>query len=483
MIKYVSTKGGISPVAFDEVVLSGFASDGGLFVPETIPKVSEAQFQSWSTLSFTDLAFELLSLFIPRSIIPDADLKTLIDRSYSAFETPDVLDIVSLCDKDRIVVLELFHGPTLSFKDVAMGFLINVMDYLLEKKGEHLSIVLATTGDTGPAAAWAAMGKETIDCWPLFPRGMITEEQARQMTTLNANNVHPVGVENCSDGGDDLDFVVAKLFENRELRENVNLSSVNSINWCRVMVQSVHYFYGYYRTVDNVGDKVAFSVPSGAFGNLFGGYLARSMGLPVKMFICANNVNQALHKVLSSGILAKRDLVQTMSSAIDIVVPYNFWRYLYFASGSDSKMLSAWMDEFQKNAQVRLDSKTLGAIQNGFESISVSDEQTRSTIKTTFENTDGYLLDPHTAVAVAAANSFRDSVPDNMKIICLATAHPAKFPDIVRACLESDLPEQGKHESLERASKVCQHLRLCDLENLEFALVDAMTENSRRLES
>ncbi|MFT6303163.1 MAG: threonine synthase [Granulosicoccus sp.] len=485
MIKYVSTKGGISPVAFDEVVLSGFAADGGLFVPENIPRISEDQFQSWSTLSFTDLAFEILSLFIPRSIIPDADLKTLIEDSYSSFERPDVVDLVSLCENNRIVVMELFHGPTLSFKDVAMGFLINVMDYLLEKKGGHLSIVLATTGDTGPAAAWAAVGKKTIDCWPLFPRGMITEEQARQMTTLNASNVHPVGVENCTDGGDDLDFVVAKLFKNHELREKVNLSSVNSINWCRVMVQSVHYFHGYFRVVETLGDEVAFSVPSGAFGNLFGGYLARSMGLPVKKFICANNVNQALHTVISSGVLAKKDLVQTMSSAIDIVVPYNFWRYLYFTSGSDSKKLASWMDEFQTNGQVSLDSDTLAAIQHGFESIAITDVQTKATVKTTFENNDGYLLDPHTAVAVAAANSFKDSLPEKTKIICLATAHPAKFPDIIRSCLETDseLPEQGRHASLERASKVCQNLRLCDLENLEFALVDAMTTNSQDIEN
>lgn len=482
MIKYVSTKGGISSVAFDEVVLSGFAADGGLFVPETIPKVSQEQFKSWSSLSFTDLAFEILSLFIPRSIIPDADLKILVDDSFSAFERPDVLDMVSLCEKNRIVVLELFHGPTLSFKDVAMGFLINVMDYLLEKKDGHLSIVLATTGDTGPAAAWAAVGKKTIDCWPLFPQGMITEEQARQMTTLNASNVHPVGVENCTDGGDDLDFVIAQLFKNRELRDKVNLSSVNSINWCRVMVQSVHYFYGYYRAVEKLGDEVAFSVPSGAFGNLFGGYLARSMGLPVSKFICANNVNQALHTVLSSGVLAKKDLVETMSSAIDIVVPYNFWRYLYFASGSDSKKLSSWMDEFQNNGQVSFDSETLATIQSGFSSMAVSDAQTRTTIKDTFENNSGYLLDPHSAVAVAAANAFKDSLPDQTKIICLATAHPAKFPDIMRTCLETDseLPEQGRHASLERASKVCQHLRTCDLQNLEFALVDAMTTNSRK---
>jgi threonine synthase len=340
--------------------------------------------------------------------------------------------------------------------------------------------VLATTGDTGPAAAWASAGKKTIDCWPLYPRGMITEEQERQMTTLNANNVHPVGVENCADGGDDLDLVVAKLFADRELKDKLNLSSVNSINWCRVMVQSVHYFYGYYRAVERVGDEVNFSVPSGAFGNLFGGYLARSMGLPVKKFICANNANHALHTVFSSGVFAKKDLVQTLSSAIDIVVPYNFWRFLYYASGSDSEKLKSWMDEFQSNSQVELDAETLVTIQNGFASVTISDVKTGQTIKDTFEKCAGYLLDPHTAVAVAAVNTLKDSLSEHTKTICLATAHPAKFPEITRACLGagSELPDQGKHASLEKTSKVCQHLRICDLSNLEFALVEAMTTRS-----
>jgi len=481
MTKYVSIRGGISPVPFDEAVLSGFAADGGLFVPEVIPTISKAQFEDWSKLSFAELAFEVLSLFIPRSIIPDTDLKKLIDDSYSSFESPDVIGMVPLTEHGRITVMELFHGPTLSFKDVAMGFLINVLDYLLDKRNERLSIVLATTGDTGPAAAWAAAGKKTLDCWALFPRGMITEEQERQMTTLNAQNVHAVGVENCTDGGDDLDFVIAKLFKDRELKKSLNLSSVNSINWCRVMVQSVHYFYGYYRAVDTLGDKVVYSVPSGAFGNLFGGYLARSMGLPVERFICANNINQALHKSISSGVFEKKALVQTMSSAIDIVVPYNFWRYVYFSTGSDSKRLVAWMDEFESTGRVRFDAETLSAIQNGIASISISDDQTSATIKNTFEENDDYLLDPHSAVAIAAAKLLEGTLPEKMKIVCLATAHPAKFPDIIRTCLESDseLPEQGRHATLERASKVCQQLRLCDLKNLEFALVDAMTANAQ----
>ena len=371
--------------------------------------------------------------------------------------------------------MELFHGPTLSFKDVAMGFLINVMDFLLAQRKEHLNIVLATTGDTGPAAAWASANKQTIDCWPLYPRGMISEQQERQMTTLNAPNVHPIGVENCPDGGDDLDLVVAKLFADEGLKEELHLSSVNSINWCRVMVQAAHYFYGYYRVVDRPGDEIAFSVPSGAFGNLFGGYLARSMGLPVHTYICANNVNKALHTAFSEGKFVKKDLIQTLSSAIDIVVPYNFWRFLYFSIGSDSEKLKGMMDEFSARGIVELDAQTIALIQEGFESASIDDEETAQTIRQTFQK-DGYLLDPHTAVAVAAAGRFESALPAGCKIVCLATAHPAKFPDIIKDVLESgnNLPEQGKHDSLEKAAKVCQQLRICDLETLGFALVDAI---------
>jgi threonine synthase len=481
MMKYVSTRGGIAPVNFDEAILQGYAKDGGLFVPESIPVVSKEQMELWADLGYIDLAFELLRLYIDESIIPAQDLKRLLKNSFSNFESLDIIPVIPFNKKNNTFIMELFHGPTLSFKDIAMGFLINIMDYFLENKNEHLSIILATTGDTGPAAAYAAAGKKTIDCWPLYPTGMISEEQARQMTTLNAPNVHPLSVENCADGGDDLDFVLSKLFSDVELRERMKLTSVNSINWCRVMVQAVHYFYGYFQVADKVGDKVTFSIPSGAFGNGFGGYLARAMGLPVEKFICANNKNAALHTVFSKGVFAKKDLVETLSSAIDIVVPYNFWRLLYFASGSDSVQLTTWMDEFFDKGEIKFDEKTAASIQEGFLSISISEEKTAQTINQTFNNGSHYLLDPHAAVAVAAVEELKDKLPESGKIICMATAHPAKFPDVMRKVLRlqgDDLPDQAIHSSLVKANKVCQHLRLCDFKNLEFALLEAMARVS-----
>jgi threonine synthase len=482
MTRFVSTRGGIAPVSFEEAVLQGFAADGGLFVPESIPKVTARQLESWSGLSFQDLAYELLSLYIDRSIVPAADLMKLIDDSFGLFEHPEVVNVTPYGSDGRTCIMELFHGPTLSFKDVAMGFLVNVMDYFLQRRGDHLNIVLATTGDTGPAAAWACAGKQSIDCWPLYPRGMISEQQERQMTTLKASNVHPVGVENCPDGGDDLDLVVARLFADESLQQRLHLSSVNSINWCRVMVQAVHYFYGYYRVVEQPGDRIAFSVPSGAFGNLFGGYLARSMGLPVEMFICANNENQALHTAFSQGVFAKKDLIRTLSSAIDIVVPYNFWRFLYFSTGSDSKKLKSMMDEFSARGFVTLDPQTGACIQDGFRSVSISDEETADTINTTFAQHNGYLLDPHSAVAVAASYQFKHTLPADCKIVCLATAHPAKFPEIIRKVLGTgdQLPDRGKHQSLEAAGRKCQQLRICSLESLQSALVDEIASEMKK---
>jgi len=476
MTHFISTKGGVAPVDFETAVLQGFAADGGLFVPETIPRISEERLQQWSKLSFVDLAFEILSLFIVQEILSADELRQLLADSFDGFEHPDVVPVVTLGTKPNTYILELFHGPTLSFKDVALGFLVNTVDFFLKRKDDWASLLVATTGDTGPAAAHASAGKKSIECWVLYPDGMISEEQARQMTTLEAPNVHAVGVNGCPDGGDDLDLVLARMFADDNLRRQLKLSSVNSINWCRVMVQAVHYFYSYFRVVDRVGEKIVFSVPSGAFGNLFGGYLARTMGLPVKAYICANNQNATLHRALSTGRFTKEDLIPTVSSAIDIVAPYNFWRYLYFASGRDHAKICQWMDDFQKQGSVQLDSQTADAIRDGYISASITDEQTLATIADVYQSRDGYLLDPHAAVAVAAADTLSNTFASDTKIVCLATAHAAKFPDVVRKALsaEGELPEQAMHKSIEGAKDLCQHVRRCDCSQLASALTHAM---------
>jgi len=476
MLNYVSTKGGISPVDFETAVLKGFADDGGMFVPQSIPRVSADQFQEWSNLSFNDLAFKILSLYIDRSIIPESDLKELISRSTQPFSHPDVIPVLPLGKDSNQFIMELFHGPTLSFKDVAMGFLINTMDYFLKRKGEKVSLLIATTGDTGPAAAYASCGKKTIDCWVLYPRGFISEEQERQMTTLQAPNVHAVSVENCPDGGDDLDLVIARLFEDKKLVEKLHLSSVNSINWCRVMFQAVHYFYAYFKIADKIGDKIAVSVPTGAFGNLFAGYLAREMGLPVGSFICANNTNATIHRVLETNTFSRNSLKQTPSNAIDIALPYNYWRFLYFVSGMDGKAVKKWMSDYQEQGQVLFDDAMMEKIKHGFLSAAISDEETVSTISETYEKFGGYLLDPHGAVAVAAANRLVPDLAPGTKVVSLLTAHPAKFPDITRRALNLDgsLPLSGRHDSIEEVKDRFQQVRLCDCSKLKPALIHGM---------
>ncbi len=373
-------------------------------------------------------------------------------------------------------VLELFHGPTLSFKDIAMGFLINCMDYFLARRGEKLSLVLATTGDTGPAAAYASAGKKTLECWPLYPKGMISEEQERQMTTLDAANVHPVGVEGCASGGDDLDIIVANLFADPEQKEELKLSSVNSINWCRVMAQTVHYFFAYFRTVDKVGDEIIFSVPTGAFGNLCAGSIARSMGLPVNQFICATNDNGTLHRLFSNGILSRQELKQTVSSAIDIVVPYNFWRFLYLTCGQDPASVKMYMSLFEEQGMIEFPAALWNKLRQGFISYSISDTETLDTMRSIYRGPDGYLLDPHGAVAVAAAKRYQEETAAELKIVCLATAHPAKFPLVIQQTLEQgeELPEAALHQTLEQAKNRFHHLRTCHYGNLEQALTRAM---------
>lgn len=479
-IRYTSTCGNIEPVGFDAAVLQGFAPDGGLFVPDRLPKFSKKHLAEIQYLSYTDLCSRILSAFIDPAIIPQQDLDWLIQQSFKGFDHQDIIPLVPCPEHQKFYIMELFHGPTQSFKDIAMGFLVRTMDYLLARQDQRLNLVLATTGDTGPAATHAAAGLSTIDCWPLFPKGMISPEQEGQMTRIRAANIHPVGVTHCPDGGDDLDRVILSLFNDHERKARLKLSSVNSINWCRVMFQSVHYFYAYFQicalTGRKIGSPVVFSVPSGAFGNLFAGYLAREMGLPVKTFICAVNANQTLFRAFTEGVFEPSALIPTCSSAIDIVLPYNFWRFLYFASGRNWEKIKSWMDKLDAGGRVELDEEIHDAIIQGFQPVSVTDEQTLRTIREYFESTPSYLIDPHGAVALTGALRLR--IDDSIPVVCLATAHPAKFPDVIARALElkegSPLPEAAVHPDLVRVPDNEVNLSICALGSLENYLADAI---------
>lgn len=486
MLKFVSNTGGGVPVDFETAILDGFAVDGGLYVPETLPKVTSEQMNSWKDLSYVELAFEILSLFIDRSIISADELKDLLENAYAPFEKEEVIPLHKLRSRKETYIMELFYGPTISFKDVGLAFLVNLVNFFLERRKEHLSLIVATTGDTGPAAAYFTAGKTNLDIWVLYPKGMITTEQERQMTSLPHANVHPVGVSNCPDGGDDLDLVIAKLFANKPFKEKLKLSSVNSINWGRVMMQTVHYFYGYFQVIDSVGEEINISVPSGAFGNLCAGGLAREMGLPVKQYVVANNENACLHRIFSTGHFTKEDIIETASSAIDILIPYNFWRFLYFIiSGNKPEKIKSWMAELSDTGRVVFDEATFHAYRKGFLSHSASDEETLALIKEMYQS-EAYLLDPHGAVSLVAANSLEKELGKE-KLICLATAHPAKFPTIIKQALGSQgLPEAALHESIELAKKQCEKVHICEHAYLEEALIQAMEDNwnlNRRINS
>jgi threonine synthase len=476
MIQYVSNKGGGKTVDFETAILDGFAIDGGLYVPTKLPSISKDQLKKWKSLGYVELAFEILSLFIDRSVLSESELKTLLQTAYASFEKAEIIPIHPLKSRKDTYIMELFYGPTLSFKDVGLAFLVNLVDFFLKRRNEYKSLIVATTGDTGPATAYFTAGKSNLSAWVLYPKGLITEEQERQMTTLPHANIHPVGVSNCPDGGDDLDLVIAKLYANIPFKNKVQLSSVNSINWGRILMQTVHYFYGYLQIVDEVGEEINMSVPSGAFGNLCAGGLARKMGLPVANFMVANNSNACLNRIFSEGIFSKKPIFETPSSAIDILIPYNFWRFLYFCVGEDASKIKTWSNVFMETGSIQFDSETHASFSKGFLSNSVSDEQTLTVIKEIYKN-ENYLLDPHGAVAVAASFNLKESLTDK-KLICLATAHPAKFPQVIKDALQLDeIPVDGRHHSVEKARTQCEKVYLCDHSHLEEALLDIMSKD------
>lgn len=470
MIMYHSTRGRCPAVSFDQALLQGFAADGGLFMPHPLPRLSQDRLDRWKHLGYVDLAKEVMGCFIDSSIVPRRDLSRLLDQSFAPFAKADP-PILPLDRDGQTWVLELFHGPTLSFKDIAMGVLIRLMDYFLDQNNDQLSLILATTGDTGPAAAYAAAGRKRINCWPIFPAGMISLEQELQMTTIGAENVSPVGVKGCRNGGDDLDLVVASLFGNVQLRKRLKLSSVNSINVGRVLMQTVHYFYAYFRLVRRFGETLYFSIPAGAFGNFCGGEIARSMGLPIR-FICATNKNNTLHRIFSEGIFEKMSLQRSLSSAIDIVVPYNFWRFLYLRSDADPGVVNRSLRQLTGEGRVQFDEALSEELSRGVLSTSVTDQQTLATMRDIHEQT-GYLIDPHGAVAAAGAMHCRSKIPKSAQCVSVATAHPAKFPEVIKKALSPSqaLPEAAFHPSLEAAKQAAVKMMTCDYEELEQRLV------------
>ncbi|NOU35443.1 MAG: threonine synthase [Kiritimatiellaceae bacterium] len=417
-MKYISTRGRMEPVGFLDAVMTGLAPDGGLLLPESLPNVA-GKLTAWKKLSYQELAFEVMSRFA--TDIPSADLKALIEKSYSTFRAPEVTPVIPV---DGFHVLELWHGPTLAFKDVALQFLGNLFEYVLEKQGGELNILGATSGDTGSAAIYGVHGKKNIRIFIMHPKGRTSPVQEKQMTSVLDDNVFNLAVEGTFD---DCQHLMKSIFSDVEFKEKHSLGSVNSVNWARVLAQIVYYFYAFFRVQENTGaEQVQFSVPTGNFGDIMAGYIAVQMGLPVKKLILATNENNILSRFFNTGVYSIGEVVPTISPSMDIQVASNFERYLYYRVGQDAAKLCELMAGFAKNKSL-----TVPGTDDLFAAGEAGTAQTLAMIKKCYEQ-EGYILDPHTAVGVAVAERFADSA---IPTICLATAHPAKFTDAIQQAI------------------------------------------------
>ena len=423
-LTYVSSRGAAPELDFADVLLAGLAVDGGLYVPSSWPVLDAGAVGRFATMSYADVAVEVMWPFVEGTIDRDAFVGIVAD-AYATFDAPEVVPLADL--GDGLWLAELFHGPTLAFKDVAMQLVGRLFDHVLSERGERVTIVAATSGDTGSAAIEACRDRDTIDIVILHPQGRVSEVQRRQMTTVSAPNVHNLAVEGTFDDCQDL---VKALFADTEFRERRRLSAVNSINWARVMAQVVYYATSAARLGGGPDRPVAFSVPTGNFGNVFAGYGAQRMGVPINRFVVASNRNDILTRFLTTGSMTIGDVHPTLSPSMDIQVSSNLERLLFELYGRDGAAIAELMTRFRAEGTVSIDDGRLDLLAEQWGAARVDDAATAVTIREEYERA-GRLLDPHTAVGLAAARLARgdESVP----MVVLATAHPAKFPDAVEA--------------------------------------------------
>jgi threonine synthase len=440
-VRYVSTRGEAPPLGFMDVTLAGLARDGGLYVPESWPRLSAETIASFAGKPYAEVAVEVIRPFVGDTI-SEAELSRLAREAYGTFRHPAVVPVAQF--GAGTFLLELFHGPTLAFKDVAMQLLARLMDHALAARGERTTIVVATSGDTGGAAVEAFRGRERADLFVLFPQGRISDVQRRMMTTANDNNVHALAVEGTFD---DCQALVKGLFNHHAFRDRVRLSGVNSINWARIVAQVVYYFTAA-ATLGAPHRKVSFTVPTGNFGDIFAGYVAAHMGLPVDRLVIATNVNDILARTLATGTYDVREVVATSSPSMDIQVSSNFERLLFEATGRDAAAVRAMMASLAQSGRFSLSSEALSRIRALFNADRADEEETAATIRTTLRETSR-LIDPHTAVGLAVAE--KETRNPAVPMIVLGTAHPAKFPEAVEAACGarpglpdwlSDLPQR-----------------------------------------
>ena len=418
-MRYISTRGTAPVLTFEEAMLTGLARDGGLYVPEQVPVLTTAQIAAMAGKSYEEVAFDVMRPFIGDTFT-DATFRQLIAQAYAGFGHAARAPLVQL-DSNHFL-LEMFHGPTLAFKDFAMQLIGQMFQAALSRSGDRVTIVGATSGDTGSAAIEAFRGLKAVDVFILFPHGRVSEVQRRQMTTPSEDNVHALEV----DGDfDDCQAAVKDMFNDFTFREDVKLAGVNSINWGRVLAQVVYYFTAAV-SLGAPHREVSFTVPTGNFGDIFAGYIAKKMGLPIADLIVATNRNDILHRTLQTGAYTKEGVTPTISPSMDIQVSSNFERALFDAYGRDGAAVAAQMDDL-KQGGFQISQGAYQMLKDTFKSGRASEEDTSAAIKH-YRDKHGELLCPHTAVAVHVAEAHLGTTP----MVTLATAHPAKFPDAVR---------------------------------------------------
>ena len=429
-MEYISTRGDNKKFSFSEVFLKGLADDGGLFIPLNIKKFDESKMNSLKKLNYVDLATEIIYLYTG-DFLSKKELNEIVKKSYSNFREEDVVKIVEL---NQLKILELFHGPTLAFKDIAMQLIGNMYEHLLKSNNETINIVVATSGDTGAAAIDAIKGKSNLNIFVLHPNNRISSVQRKIMTTVEEKNVFNIAI----DGNfDDCQNIVKQMFSDLEFSKSINMSGVNSINWARIIAQAVYYFYAHFKLEK---DNISFSVPTGNFGDVFAGYLAKKMGLPIDKLIVATNENDILHRAITKGDYISKEVRETLSPSMDIQLASNFERLIYYVNNSNSEKTAEIMKKVKKNSY-QIEKRDLDIIQKDFLSESCNEKETLGIIKENYEE-NGVVLDPHTAIGVGAAQKL--SLND---CVVLSTAHPCKFPDATNNAINKHekLPKELQH--------------------------------------
>ncbi len=430
---HVSTRGEAPALSFSDALLTGLARDGGLYLPQSWPKLSATEITGFAGKPYTAVAERVLGALADGDIENGA-LSGMISQAYAGFRHPAVCPLTQI--GDNLFVLELFHGPTLAFKDVAMQLLGRLMDHVLGQRGQRATIVGATSGDTGGAAIDAFKGLKSVDVFILYPEGRVSDVQRRQMTTVDADNVHAIAVEGTFD---DCQNLVKAMFNHHAFRDEIGLSGVNSINWARIAAQVVYYFTAAV-SLGGPGRKVSFTVPTGNFGDILAGWVAKQMGLPIERLGIATNSNDILARTLETGAYEMRGVHATTSPSMDIQISSNFERLLFEAHGRDGAAVRRLMQSLQQSGRFEIAGEALQRIRSEFDAASQSEDEIAGEIRRSWTEA-GFLLDPHTAIGVGAARQAlkRDSATP---MIVLGTAHPAKFPAAVKAAsgIEPALP-------------------------------------------